>query len=216
MTPTIAALILILIALVVAWFRVAITGGSIRKRWWPLVIAVFLAWNLLVPLLVRSATYHGKVIDEETGQPIAGAVIAVIWYHSQILHMAETRSFQNASETVTDKDGGFSLWTWPGVSLNPFTYVLTPPDTIIYKAGYAPLSYPTSYERGYATSEGLARDLQSGIVMKLPKLKTREEARRFTDVGSLSVIGVRSDRLPKLFHEVNAQRRALGLMSPIY
>jgi hypothetical protein len=95
MTPTIAALIFIFIALVVAWFRIAITGGSIKKRWCPLVIAVFLAWNLLVPLLVRSATYHGKVIDEETGQPIGnrltqvaeqlgGAVIR--WYAHAVSH----------------------------------------------------------------------------------------------------------------------------------
>src|SRR5262245_23806850 len=104
-----AFLIFILLVLVLAWCRVAIRGGSITKQWWPLVLAVFLGWNAIVPLAIRSATYHGKVVDEETGNLIAGAVVTVIWYQSPIIQMAQTRSYLNAQETVTGNDGSFSL-----------------------------------------------------------------------------------------------------------
>ena len=212
MNLTLAALIFIFFALVVAWCWIAIRGGSIKKQWWPIVIAVFLGWNLFVPLAIRSATYQGKVVDEETGAPIAGAVVTVIWYRSPIIQMDQTRSFQTAKEAVTGTDGSFSIWTWPGIDLNPFTYVLTPPDTIIYKAGYAPLSRPTTYDRGYASYEGLADALKNGIVMKLPKLKTKEEEMKLS-LGYLSAIDVPYERIPKLVQHLNAYRKTIG-MSP--
>ena len=213
MNLTLVAIIFIFFTLIVAWIRVAIRGGSIKKQWWPLVIAVFLGWNAFVPLAIRSATYHGKVIAEETGEPIAGAVVTVIWYHSPIIQMAQTRGYQNAQETVTGNDGSFSLWTWPGISLNPFTYVMTPPDAIIYKAGYAPLSVPTTYDRGYRSYERLADDLKKGVVMKLPKLRTKEEALRFAGPG----VGgdVPYHRTPKLIKEVNIHRKSIGLVSQL-
>src|SRR5262245_35096315 len=160
MNLILAALIFIFFVLVVAWCWIAIRGGSIKKQWWPIVIGVFLGWNILVPLAIRSATYHGKVVDEETGSPIAGAVVTVIWFASPIIYIDQTRSFLTADETVTQNDGSFSLWTCPGISFNPFTYVMSPPDAIIYKAGYAPLSVPTTYDRGYRSYEALADALK--------------------------------------------------------
>jgi hypothetical protein len=210
---TLAAIILIIIAVVVAWICIAISGGSIKKQWWPLVMAVFLGWNVFVPIAIRSATYHGKVVDEETGAPIAGAVVTVLWYDSQIIHMAKTRRFMTADETVTQSDGSFSLWTWPGVNVNPFTYVLTPPAVIIYKTGYAPLSVSTTYDRGYRSYEALADDLKKGIVMRLPKLRTREEALRFADPASLDIPDVPKYSVFNLMREINAHVEKLGLGS---
>ena len=210
---SLAALIFLFFALLVAWCWIAIRGGSIRKQWWPLVIAVFLGWNIFVPLVIRSTTYHGKVVDEETGDPLAGAVVTVIWYNSPIIHMANPRNFQNANEAVTQTDGSFSLWTWPGISFNPLTVVMTPPATIIYKAGYAPLSVPTTYDRGYKSYEALADALKRGIVMKLPKLKTKEEALRFANPGSLSIIDVPHYSILNLMREIDMHRKKIGLGS---
>jgi hypothetical protein len=208
-----AFLIFIFFALVLAWWRVAIRGGSITKQWWPLVLAVFLSWNVVVPLVIRSATYHGKVVDEETGNPISGAVVTAIWYQSPIIQMAQTRSYQNAQETVAGDDGSFSLWTWPGISINPFTYVMSPPHAIIYKAGYAPLSVQTTYDRGYRSYERLADDLKKGIVMKLPKLRTKEESMRSVDLSDLSIIDVPHHKIPRLIRQVNVHRKSVGLTS---
>jgi hypothetical protein len=203
---TFAAVIFILFLLVVAWCWVAIRGGSIKKQWWPIVIAVFLGWNILVPLAIRSATYHGKVVDEETGAPIAGAVVTVVWYHSPILGLAQTRSFQNVQETVTENDGSFSLWTWPRISLNPFTYVSTPPDAIVYKAGYAP------FARSTVPDDEINKTLEKGII-KLLRFKTKEEAMKFVSLGSVYVIDVPNYRIPKLIHQVNVHGKAIGITS---
>lgn len=189
-----------------AWCRVAIRGGSIKKQWWPLVLAVFLSWNVFVPLAIRSATYHGKVVDEETGDPIAGAAVSVVWYHSPIIGLAQTRSFQNVHETVTENDGSFSLWTWPGISLNPFTYVSTPPDAIIYKASYAP------FARSTVPDDEINKTLEKGII-KLLRFKTKQEAMKFVDLGSVYVIDVPNHRIPRLIHQANVHRKAMGITS---
>jgi hypothetical protein len=210
---TLAALILIFFGLVVAWCWIAIRGGSIKKHWWPIVIVVFLAWNIVVPLAIRSATYHGKVVDEETGEPISGAVVTVIWYDSPLIEMDKTRSYQNAQETVTAKDGSFAVWTWPGISFDPFTYVISPPHAVIYKAGYAPLSVRTTYERGYKTYEQLADDLRTGIIMKLPKLRTKEDLLSFVDLADLSIIDVPHQKIPQLIRQVNVHRKSVGITS---
>ena len=204
MNLTLVAIIFIFFTLIVAWIRVAIRGGSIKKQWWPLVIAVFLGWNAFVPLAIRSATYHGKVIAEETGEPIAGAVVTVIWYHSPIIQMAQTRGYQNAQETVTGNDGSFSLWTWPGISLNPFTYVMTPPDANLIKL-VTLLSVPTTYDRGYRSYERLADDLKKGVVMKTAKTKNEGRSLKVCGPGVGGDVPLSSD--PKLIKEVNIHRK---------
>ena len=210
MSLTLIAKIFIVFALIVAWFRIKRRGGSIKKQWLPIVIGVFLGWNILAPLAILSVTYHGKVVDQETGNPIAGAVVTVVWFASPIIYIDQTRSFLNANETVTQNDGSFSLWTWPGISFNPFTYVLTPPDAIIYKAGYAPLSVPTTYDRGFQSYEALADALKKGIVMKLPKQSTREEVLSVTGPPVSGVVPFYS--IPELVREVNVHRKKIGLI----
>jgi hypothetical protein len=212
---TLAALIVIFFALVIAWIRIAITAGSIKKQWWPLVIGVFVGWNSFVPLVIRSVTYHGKVIDEESGAPLAGAVVAVIWYDSPIFHMAKVKNFQTAHETITATDGSFSLWTWPGISFNPFSYLNTPPEVIIYKAGFTSLSLSSGYERGFATYDSLADALQKGGAIKLRKLRTREEALRFTSVihpsvPNSSLLKLRSEIDVQIENMVRSERRCRG------
>jgi hypothetical protein len=154
-------------------------------------------------------------VDEETGEPISGAVVTVIWYDSPLIHMANPRNFRNAHETVTQNDGSFSLWTWPGIDFNPLKVVMSPPDVIIYKAGYAPLSVPTTYNRGYTSYEALADALKNGIVMKLPKVRTKEEALRFANPGSLSIIDVPNYRILNLMREINVHHKKLGLRTPM-
>ena len=152
-----------------------------------------MGWNILAPLLIYSSTYEGWVIDEGTGDPIAGAVVVVIWYDSQIIHLAQTKYFQTASETLTEKDGTFSLWNWPGINLNPFTYVFTPPDVIIYKAGFATFHSTTEF---------------TGTVNKLRKLKTKDEAMYFANRPAGDV----PDYLvPKLISEVKNHHKNIGL-----
>jgi len=52
--------------------------------------------------------FRGQVVDEETGKPIAGANVMVLWIREPpSLHF--TQSFYDAQETVTDVNGRFEI-----------------------------------------------------------------------------------------------------------
>lgn len=155
--------------------------------------------------------YHGTVIDEETGQPISGAVVTVIWYKSPILYMDRTRPFHSAQETVTGSDGKFALLASPEIDWNPFTYVRKPPDVIIYKSEYAPLTPVSPAWKQVESVGNTAEALKTGRVIKLPKLKTKEELLRFVDLGVIGVGQVSYDKIPNLVSAVNIQRKLVGL-----
>lgn len=52
--------------------------------------------------------FRGQVVDADTGQPIAGAHVAVVWIREPpSLHI--TQWFYDAQETVTDAEGRFEI-----------------------------------------------------------------------------------------------------------
>jgi hypothetical protein len=83
-------------------------------------------------------TYHGRVVDEATDQPLVGAAVTVIWFRSPILGLESTRDFHSAQETATDSEGKFSLSVSPGIDWNPFTYIRKEPQIVVYQPGYEP------------------------------------------------------------------------------
>jgi len=76
--------------------------------------------------------YHGKVVDEQTREPIEGVVVLGSWwvYHFDVGGGHST--YHDAREVVTDKNGEFKI---KGEGLRVFSS-LKPMDFIIYKAGY--------------------------------------------------------------------------------
>jgi hypothetical protein len=153
-------------------------------------------------------TYHGQVVDAETGEPLKGAVIAVIWYKKPILAMGGINYFHNARETLTDSEGRFSLDASEGINWNPFTFVQEP-RIIIYHPGYGPLA-PT-IPREFRDVYGIEDALKKGALIKLPKLKTKEEELRFADTPSLGGVRAPYEEVPNLIRAINLQRKMLGL-----
>ena len=154
--------------------------------------------------------YHGRVVDEETGEPLSGAVLTVIWYTTPIVSMERTRSFLSAQEALTDGDGKFSLLASPEIDWNPFTTVRKPPQVVIYKPGYAPLAPASPAWKQVANFGSIAEALKTGPVIKLPKLKTQEELRTFSSFYSFAA-GVPYEKSPNLVRVVNIQRKMAGL-----
>src|SRR5258705_9857238 len=76
-----------------------------------LILVLIVLWSVAPTSRHLSAAdlYQGRVIDEETGQPLAGAILTVVWFRSPILGLEGTRDFLSAQETVADSDGRFSL-----------------------------------------------------------------------------------------------------------
>ena len=77
-------------------------------------------------------TYRGKVIDADTGEPIEGVVVLGVWYTAVIGAGGGFSKYYDARETVTDKNGEFSI---PGKGLRIMSN-LELMHVLIFKAGY--------------------------------------------------------------------------------
>lgn len=76
--------------------------------------------------------YSGRIIDADSGEPIEGVVVLGEWSKEITTPGGAVHEFYDARETVTDKNGEFSI---PGMGLEIMSNV-TPMDVLIFKAGY--------------------------------------------------------------------------------
>ena len=76
--------------------------------------------------------YEGRVIDAETGEPIEDVIVLGKWDREYITPGGAVHEYYDARETVTDKNGEFSI---PGKGLLLASNI-TPMDVLIFKAGY--------------------------------------------------------------------------------
>ena len=143
------------------------------------MFVLVLLWVSTTPHPMYGADiYQGRVVDEETGQPLAGAVVTVVWFRSPIVGMEGTRDFQSAQEAVADSDGKFYLPVSPGSNWNPFNYTRKEPEIVIYHPGYEPTWAGWMVRNKFSSTIDLAQALKKGATIKLPKLKTKVEDER--------------------------------------
>ena len=156
--------------------------------------------------------YHGRVVDAESKQPLAGAVVTVIWMKAPFFAMDGVKDFHQAREMLTDADGRFAIDAKPNWAIRS---VDREPEIIIYKPGYGrhPDTYRTlgrfSVDAFIATEETL-QSLRPATI-DLPRLKTREEMLRF--VSPLLHPRVDRKRIPILMRLADEYSRSLGLGS---
>lgn len=183
------------------------------SRW--LILIFIVSWSAIARPLFAADLYQGRVVDEETGQPLTGAVVTVVWYKSPIVAMDGGRDFHSAQETLADSDGKFSLVVSPGIDWNPFTYIRAEPDIAIYQPGYEPTWAGWFVRNKYKTAIDLAEMLKKGATIKLRKLKTKEELGKYISPSSSGLIsvGVPIEAIPKLARAVNAQAKMAGIES---
>lgn len=177
------------------------------------VLILVLCWNVLIPARARADVYQGTVVDEQTGEPLADAVLVVVWWtRAYFTGFERPREFHQAKEAVTDASGKFSFDASPAISWNPLTYVDSPPTIVIYKPGYRPLMDATAVTMGFRKFSDVVDVLKNGAVIKLAKLKTQEETRRYID-ASLPGTGVPMESIPNLIRGINIQRKIIGVTS---
>jgi hypothetical protein len=77
--------------------------------------------------------YEGRIIDADTRQPIEGVVVLGVWYKiASVGAGGAFREYYDAQETVTDKNGEFSI---KGLDLKILSSV-EPMNFLIFKTGY--------------------------------------------------------------------------------
>jgi len=163
--------------------------------------------------------FNGQILDIDTKEPVAGAVVVVEYIKVAMgVGAGQVSSIIGVQETLTDKNGKFRipsyttlvqpLFTWKGDSV-----------FLVFKPGYANINglalknYFTGEEEKEAEGswpgpefKGLKYRLRRGIV-ELPKLKTREQRWHASIIG---VSGYTAKDLPLFYKARDEEDKALS------
>ncbi|MBI4685951.1 MAG: hypothetical protein HY755_12265 [Nitrospirae bacterium] len=193
-----------------------------------IILAVIIIFGV-TPAFASSATFYysdgpwsGKIIDAETKAPIEGVVVLAHWEKIYFTPAGRNSYFHNAVEVVTDRDGNFLMPKFTALNILPVIRVIEGPFFVIYKPGYAvfPPAGGEAFDKYFPNSplkvdtDTMADFFKKGIVLELPKLKTREE-RLDAQSNALPIGGVPDKDMPALLNLINAERKSLGL-EPIH
>jgi hypothetical protein len=144
--------------------------------------------------------FSGRVINAETKKSIEGAVVLVKWNKRVVTGSpgGPTTYIQEIKETLTDINGEFYIEEYKGFTINPLAKIKDP-EFLIFKPGYCvlPKSITMPSCKNMKPKENYYEALiKGGTLVKLPKLKTKEE-RRMVPIGP---VGEKSDwKKQKLF-----------------
>ena len=101
---------------------------------------IIVMWIFGDPPIYFAKSIHGQVVDEATGQPIAGGVVVAEWIlMSEGFGHASHVARMNTIEAVTDKDGRYEIAGWGPKLRWPFTlFDSLDPKLTFLKSGYYP------------------------------------------------------------------------------
>jgi len=181
------------------------------------LILLLILQGAFAPACVIGSSYHGTVVDADTGQPLADAAVVVAWSKRPIVHFDGGESFHSVREAVTDASGRFAIPDSPGIDWNPTTAV-RPADILVYKPGYQALAPGVLIDRGFRSMKEVRQHLKGGGMIRLPKL-TPEQDRVGSKQRGLMLhiddfrlaIRLPPERVPALVRLTNIERRRFGL-----
>jgi len=149
--------------------------------------------------------YIGKVVDAETGEPIEGAVVYMVFFTQSPNPGGSTGHYAGAAETLTDVNGEFEL-TYRAFVFHPFCLWDHMPVRQVYRPGYG--HFPGHIESRISSEKGTITGIQEEqyVTISLPKLKTKKQVR-----DNLSHVYSRSHLVPykkrKHFTDLRNQER---------
>ena len=146
------------------------------------MIFVF-SWLVAAPPFVfaKDMTFRGRVIDYDTKEPIEGAAVVASWYEASPTIAGEATRLKDVKETLTDKNGEWSIAGEEGKphTEHPYfhfltgTYYTRTPQFIIFKPGYC--SWPEGfYIEACQDKMRSTGEFTVNKTFELPKLTNRE------------------------------------------
>ncbi len=147
--------------------------------------------------------YSGKVIDADTKEPIEGVVVLGVWYTAQFSPAGATHNFYDAKETVTDKNGEFSIL---GMGLRVLS-TLELREVVIFKTGYEHLAIGpwVSLKKDILLRKRIQWEGNKAII-PLKKWTLEERRNRF---GSYYV-NIPEEKQRLLLQEIEKENREIG------
>jgi hypothetical protein len=156
------------------------------------LFTLFIALTTLV-ISACGATFHGRIIDADTREPIEGAAVVASWSEERATIAGPTGRLKDVKETLTDKNGEWVIkgpkGRIGGDTLAMFTfftgmYYTEPPLFIVFKPGYC--SHPNGFSiescKGKIKPENRDK-LANGETVELPRLENREDRRRNSSIS---------------------------------
>ncbi len=138
--------------------------------------------------------FSGRIVDADTGQPIAGAVAIVVWQRNVPNPVQGHQIYNDARVAVSNANGEFEI---PRRSPPFFRMGIDEP-----RFDYA--------APGYVLSNIEAVWKKPGLV-EMKRLKTLSEEQRFRQRGTGHYGMIPLDEQQRLLEGVNAERRRMGL-----
>jgi hypothetical protein len=176
---------------------------------------------LLVSLLAGGAEgagpWKGQIVDRETGQPIAGAVVLAIWTVRSWGEIHPHDEFHSAFEAVSDADGRFVIPEHTAVPTKPLT-AIRGPQIVIFKAGFGGWAfqggpYYPGTEDHHTAEQRIKRAWEAfakgGAVFELRGAADRQQRLHWN--GSVRPLDVPDDHMPQLLWALDAELVALGM-----
>lgn len=147
----------------------------------------------------RWGPFRGKIVDAETGQPIQGAVVLMIWLRLVDVLIETKTEFYDAREAVTGPDGTFEIPR------------LTPPFFRFRIITYGPKVFAPGYaEERWVVTPPTGEALVDPTVVEMRRLKTREE--RLNALSRASPLtSVPLEKMCLYIQAQNREARNLGL-----
>jgi len=176
-----------------------------------------LAVGISAPRAVEAAgPWKAQLVDAATGQPLEGVVVLMYWitYTGTWAGWAGGE-FYDAEEVVTGQDGRFVIPARSVFTLLPWKKITR--EMVIFKPGYGRgqlrgakewETLPPA-ERNARREEAAKQFEGEGVVMELPRLKTREE--RLDLLGRVTWSLVPPDRSRRMVEAKQSERAFLGL-----
>ena len=172
-------------------------------------------------------TFRSRVIDADTKEPIEGAVVVAHWYSKRPSIIGDGSQLKDVKETLTDKDGKWSIVGEKGREHPPTYFPIfgvatlrytAEPEFIIFKPGYC--SWPNGFSIAACEKKikpGGSGEIMEGKTIELPKLTKREDRLRAypSTLSSSSDDPQEEKKTQKKQLEfqrlINEERRNLGL-----
>ena len=142
--------------------------------------------------------FRGTVVDAETGRPIPGAVILMIWYELVYALVQTNMEFYDAREAVTGPDGTFEI---PRLTPPFFTFRIIRYGPQVFAPGYA--------EHRWVVTPTTGEPLVDPTVIEMRRLNTREEILKKSHFYPPSQVP--EDRIPEYMGAISKEREMLGL-----
>jgi hypothetical protein len=184
------------------------------------IVGVFILTNVYFTFFY---TFQGRVIDADTREPIEGAVVVASWIESAPAPGGELSRLNDVKETLTDKNGKWSIRGARGRKGNTITVLISlvtfipyteHPRFIVFKPGYC--SWPKGYYIEACKKKIRPDSIGDGETTELPKLTSRGDRLDASHVSPSFMTDILADKkkakkIKEFIRLLNDEKRNLGL-----